>query len=152
METLLELILGCKRLGRREALVWFNGFRTWKLSYHDAYDAIGRFAAFLDSASIRKGDRILIWGENRPEWVIAFWGSIARGVQVVPIDYRFSPELALRICTEARPVLLVHGDSVSADRIPARAISFDEIRAPPAAHPLASPPPSRDDILEIVYT
>ena len=98
MDTLLDLIRDSEHVGRREALSWFNGFCTWKLSYQDTYDAIGRFARFLDSAGIRKGDRVLIWGENRPEWVIAFWGAIARGVQVVPIDYRFSIELALRIC------------------------------------------------------
>jgi acyl-CoA synthetase (AMP-forming)/AMP-acid ligase II len=68
MDTLLDLIANHERLGRREALSWFNGFRTWKLSYRDTYDAIGRFASFLDSAGIRKGDRVLIWGENRPEW------------------------------------------------------------------------------------
>src|SRR6516164_2301598 len=107
MDTLLDLIRNHERLGRREALSWFNGFRTWKLSYRDTHDAIGRFAAFLDSAGIRKGDRVLIWGENRPEWVVAFWGSVARGVQVVPVDSRFSTELALRICNESRAALLV---------------------------------------------
>ena len=152
MDTLLDLIRHQERLGRREALSWFNGFRTWKLSYRDTYDAIGRFAAFLDSAGIRKGDRVLIWGENRPEWVIAFWGSIARGVQVVPVDYRFSTELALRIYNESRPALLVHGDSVAADKIPVRAISFDEIRDLPPAALLTFASISRDDVVEIVYT
>ncbi len=152
METLLELIQEFESLGHREAFRWFNGFRTWKFSYGDTYDAIGRFAAFLDSAGIRKGDRILIWGENRPEWAVAFWGSVARGVQLVPIDYGFSPELALRISTEARPVLLVHGDAVAADRIPVRAISFDDVRGLPAAAPLTLATISPDDIVEIVYT
>jgi len=152
MDTLLDLIKNQERLGRREALVWFNGFRTWKLSYRDTYDAIGGFAAFLDSAGIGKGDRVLIWGENRPEWVIAFWGSIARGVQVVPVDYRFSTELALRIYNESRPVLLVRGDSVTASRLPVRAISFDEIRNLPRAAPLRFEPIYPDDVVEIVYT
>jgi long-chain acyl-CoA synthetase len=152
MDTLLDLIRDHERLGNREALLWFNGFRTWKLSYRDTYDAIARFAAFLDSAGIRKGDRVLLWGENRPEWVIAFWGSIARGAQVVPVDYRFSTELALRIYNESRPVLVVHGDSVASNQFPARAISFDEIRDLPHAAPLRFASISPDDIVEIVYT
>lgn len=152
MDTLLDLIRNHERLDRREALVWFNGFRTWKLTYCEVYDAIGRFAAFLDSAGIHAGDRILIWGENRPEWVIAFWGAIARGVQVVPVDYRFSTELTLRIYKESRPLLLAHGDSVAADKIPVRKISFDEIRELPRATRLKLAAVGRDDIVEIVYT
>src|SRR3954464_7221650 len=127
METLLDLIRDREGLGRREAMTWFNGFRTWKLSYSQTFDAINRFSAFLDSIGIRKGDRVFIWGENRPEWVVAFWGCVVRGIQVVPVDYRFSTELALRICNESKPALLVHGDLVAADKIPLRAISFDEM-------------------------
>ena len=152
METLLDLIRDHERLGRREALVWFNGLRTWKISYGEVYDRIGRFAAFLDASGVRKGDRILIWGENRPEWVIAFWGSIARGVQVVPIDFQCSADLAIRICGNAKPILLVHGDSVAADKIPIHAVSFDEIRELPHGGPIVFASVSPDDVVEIVYT
>src|SRR5262249_4811997 len=71
---------------------------------------------------------------------------------VVPVDYRFSSELAFRIYRESRPILLVHGDSVAADKIPVRAISFDAIRELPVAVPLKPVPIDRDDIVEIVYT
>lgn len=152
MDTLLDLIKDYSRLGRREALIWLDGFRIWKLSYAETYEAIGRFAAFLDSAGLRKGDRVLIWGENRPEWIIAFWGSVARGVQVVPIDYRFSTELALRISRESQAVLVVHGDSVAADRLDIRSIGFNEIRNLPHAASLTFESIDRDDIVEIVYT
>jgi len=27
-------------------------------------------------------------GENRPEWIAAFWACLLRGIVVVPIDYR----------------------------------------------------------------
>jgi long-chain acyl-CoA synthetase len=152
MDTLLDLIKEFEELGSREALIAFNDFRTWKLSYRDTYQAIGRFAAFLDSADIRKGDRVLIWGENRPEWVIAFWGCLARGATVVPVDYRFSIDLVLRICGESQPRLLVHGNSVDARQIPLPAISFDAIRDLPAAAPLIKASIEPEDIVEIVYT
>src|SRR4051794_3385012 len=64
MDTLVDLIRDPTRFGRGEALVWFNGFRTWRISYRELYAAIGGFSSFLDSAGIAKGDRILIWGEN----------------------------------------------------------------------------------------
>jgi len=152
MHTLLDLITDLDRLGRHEALVWFNGFRTWTLSYRETFGAIGGFTAYLNSAGIRKGDRVLIWGENRPEWVIAFWGSIVCGVQVVPVDYRFSPDLVRRISTESKPVLLVHGNSVAANEIQLRSISFDEIRVLPHATLSTREPINENDIVEIVFT
>ena len=93
MQTLLEVLAEIRRLDDREALRFYNGFRTWKLTYRELYRQIGAFAAYLDRAGLHKGDRVIFWGENRPEWVSAFWGSVARGVQVVPVDYRSSLDL-----------------------------------------------------------
>ena len=54
-----------------------------------------------------KGDKVLFWSENRPEWIVAFWGCLLGGVVVVPIDYRASPEFLTRIardrCGQAHP-------------------------------------------------
>ena len=152
MNTLLDLLNDFEALGTREALVGFNEFRTWKLSYRQLYEAIGRFAAYLESIDIRKGDRVLIWGENRVEWVIAFWGCVARGVAIVPIDYRFSAELVARICKESQPVLLIHGYSVDATQVPIRAISFGAIRKLPAGASLRSTRIEPDDVVEVLYT
>ena len=152
INTLLDLIEDFEERGSREALIGFNDFRTSKFSYREAYDAIGRFAAFLDSAGIGKGDPVLIWGENRPEWVIAFWGCVARAAPVVPVDYRFSIDLVLRICKESQPRILLHGPSLDARQVPLPAISFDAIRDLRPAPPLVKSPISPDDIVEIVYT
>ena len=70
----------------------------------------------------------------------------------MPIDYRFSTELALRICRESQSVLVVHGNSVAAARLGIRSIGFNEIRNLPRTAPLTFAPIDRDDIVEIVYT
>ena len=85
---MVEVLAEIRRLGDREALRFYNGFRTWKLTYAELYRQIASFAAYLDGAGLRKGDRVIVWGENRPEWVSVFWASVARGVEVVPVDYR----------------------------------------------------------------
>ena len=38
----------------------------------------------------------MFWGENRPEWIVCYWGCIISGVVVVPIDYRSSPDFLAR--------------------------------------------------------
>ena len=71
--------------------------RTREMSYRDLADASRRFAAKLGRAGIRANDKVVIWSENRGEWLIALWGSLLAGVVVVPVDYRASAELLRRI-------------------------------------------------------
>jgi acyl-CoA synthetase (AMP-forming)/AMP-acid ligase II len=78
MRTLLDLLPAMQRLGDREAIRFGNGFRTWKLSYRQLYHKIGAVASYLEQQGFHKGDRVLLWGENRIEWVTTFWGCLVR--------------------------------------------------------------------------
>ena len=73
-----------------EFFVHDNGYRIRHYSYAAVRRAAVDFAARLAAAGVTAGDKVLFWGENRPEWVMAFWGCLLRGVVVVPIDYRAS--------------------------------------------------------------
>ena len=61
--------------------------RTQKLPH-----AARGFAARLQGAGLGKGDKVVFWSENRPEWIIALWGCLLNGSIAVPIDYRASQE------------------------------------------------------------
>ena len=41
-------------------------------------------------AGLGKGDKVVFWSENRPEWIIALWGCLLNGSIAVPIDFRAS--------------------------------------------------------------
>ena len=75
MNTLLDLTSRMRQLGSREAIRWSNGLRRWMWTYADLCGAAGAFSNWLDAQGIGKGDRIMIWGENRGEWIAVFWGS-----------------------------------------------------------------------------
>ena len=64
-----------------------------RYSYAEVAAAAAGFAARLQEAGLRKGDTVLFWSENRPEWIAAFWGCVLAGVVAVPIDYRSSRRL-----------------------------------------------------------
>ncbi len=151
MRTLLELIQGIHGSGS-EAIRFHTGYRTWVHSWTELSSQIGGFAAYLDQRGIAKGDRILLWGENRPEWVVAFWGSVARGVQVVPIDFRSSVQLVKRIQQEVQAKLLIHGDSLNPESAMLECLPFDSVgRIEPRERiPVVDLVP--DDVVEIVYT
>ena len=152
MQTLLELLAEIRRLDSREAIRFSNGFRTWKLTYRDLYRQIGAFASYLDGLGLAKGDRVILWAENRPEWVSAFWASVARGVQVVPVDYRSSADLVCRIQDEVRARLIVTGDAVRTERLNVPRFSAASIAELPANAAFTPAGVSSEDVVEIVYT
>jgi long-chain acyl-CoA synthetase len=152
MQTLLEVLAEIRRLGDREASRFYNGFRTWKLTYADLYRQVGSFAGYLDRAGLQRGDRAILWAENRPEWVSAFWACIARGVQVVPVDSGSSIDLVQRIQNEVRARLIVTGDSVRWEENDLPRYPVSELAALPANEEFQPAEVAADDIVEIVYT
>ncbi len=152
MLTLLELLPRLSKPGNREAVRWNNGLRTRVTSYADLHSLVRSIAGFLDEKGIQKGDRLLIWSENRPEWVAVFWACMARGIQIVPVDFRFSADLVRRIETEARPKLMVFGNAVDAREFQLPRVSCDEISRLPKVSRFTPIEVSPDDVVEIVYT
>lgn len=149
---------------RGEFLVYDDGYRTWSLSYGEVGDAARAFADRLRAAGISKGHTVAIWSENRPEWIVAFWGCLLEGVVLVPIDYRTSDAFLSRVAAivDARAVLV--GDVVDAaalreDDRPVWPLS--ELRTAPEPAPtrdaLRRDPVARaeltaDDTAEIIFT
>ena len=152
METLLELLPRIERLGSREALRFSNGYRTWHWSYIDLGAGIRRFVAFLDSKGIGSGDRLVLWSENRPEWVAVFWACLSRGVQVVPLDHQSSPEFVDRIAIQTSARLLVHSSSVANSVVAAERFAIESLNGLPSGPRFSPTPLSGKDVVEIIYT
>ena len=100
--------------GRGDALLYDDGFRRWSYTGDELRAMAEAFAARLMDAGLQPGERLVIWGDDRPEWVAAFWGCMLRGVAVVPLDARASPELLRRVLAAAVPRGLVAGENVEA--------------------------------------
>lgn len=129
-----------------------DGFRTHRYSYAQVGRAACGFAVRLAEAGVRKGDKVVFWSENRPEWIVAFWGCLLNGIVVVPIDYRTSPDFLARVIRIVEAKLVLIGQDV-----PTLNVALD----PPvwALHGLewrdGSPPSvriDRDDVAEIIFT
>ena len=117
-------------------LAYDDGYRSHSHTYRETADAARVFAARLELAGHRKGDSVLFWGENRPEWVAAFWGCVLRGAIVVPVDYRASADLLLRVQAIAKAKLLLVGDEVAAPAVdvPVWRLASVEWRTPVASY------------------
>jgi len=95
-----------------EYLVYDDGYRPRAYSYAALGRAARNFAARLQAAGIGPGDRVVLWSENRPAWVAAFWGCVLRGVAVAPIDEHHSTDFLERVETITQPKALLLGDEV----------------------------------------
>src|SRR5437773_11075726 len=107
MRTLQDLLPDIANLEDHEAIRWSSGFRTLASTYTELHGTIGAAINYFDELGIRKGDRVLIWAENRLEWVAVFWACIASGVIAVPVDFRFSVDLIRRIEVEFKTKLTI---------------------------------------------
>ncbi len=154
METLLELLPRIESLGSREALRFWNGYRTRRWSYLDLDTGIRRFAAYLDHRGIRAGERLVLWSENRPEWVAVFWACLSRGVQIVPLDRSSSAKFVARIAVQTSARLLVHSGSAPGLTAGAGAERFaiKSLNGLPRGPRTAPARVTGDDVVEIVFT
>ena len=89
-----------------------NGYRRREHSYQEVTRAARALAARLHHAGLRKGDAVVIWSENRPEWVVALWACLLQGIVAVPIDYRASPEFLARVAGIVKARLALVGEDV----------------------------------------
>jgi len=93
-------------------LAYDNGFRHWTHTYADVARAARAFGARLATAGIGKGDAVVFWSENRPEWIVAFWGCLLQGAVAVPIDYRASADFLRRVARIVAAKAVLVGDDV----------------------------------------
>ncbi len=144
-----------------EFLVYDDGLRTRRYGYAEVTAAARGFAGRLHEAGLGKGDTVLVWAENRPEWIVVFWGCVISGIIVVPIDYRSSLEFARRVATIVRARIAIVGDDVPAvdaaeaesagllggiEAWPISRLDWQDQRGGPAVAL------SRDDVAEIIFT
>jgi long-chain acyl-CoA synthetase len=150
-ETLIDFFRDLS-LARGNFLVHDDGFRSRTYSYRDVSRGARGFAAHLHQIGLRKGDKVVVWSENRPEWIVAFWGCLLAGVVVVPIDYRSSPDFLARVARIVTAKLVLIGQDVP----PIRAALDAPVWTLHELEWRDGDPPDvaivKDDVAEIIFT
>ena len=161
MTTLIDVFRTLEKR-RGEFLVYDDGYRVHRHSYADVTRAARGFAQRLIAHGVVKDDKVLLWGENRPEWIACYWGIQLAGAVAVPIDYRSSVEFARRIQQIVGAKVVLAGDDVDGAEITRAAEGSESTGAIgvwkfsafdwSADGPVPDISIDRDDVAQIVFT
>jgi len=110
-------------------------------------------ANLYQHCGLKKGDAVLIWAPNGPEWVAALLACSLTGVIAVPLDMKVKPEFVRHIASETGAKAGIKSKYMS---IETDILWWDTEDLP---HLMKQTPPifkepeiHGDDLLEIVYT
>ncbi|OGM09881.1 hypothetical protein A2159_02140, partial [Candidatus Woesebacteria bacterium RBG_13_34_9] len=85
-----------------------RGYRSEYFTNRQVYEFSQKVSSYLISCGLKKGEKVVIWAPNMPEWVIVFFGSLAIGVIVVPIDVQTTKETARKFIKQTGPKIIFY--------------------------------------------
>jgi long-chain acyl-CoA synthetase len=74
-----------------------DGYRSYSYSYDKIRQTAIAVSQRLSAAGIVPTDKVVIWGENSPQWIAAMWGCLLARATLVPIDFRASGEFLAHV-------------------------------------------------------
>jgi len=112
----------------KDAILYRSGsqreFTRWNFAKWG--DECRRIARGLLSAGLVKGDRVILWSENRPEWMAVWMGTIIAGICIVPVDFLGTEEECINIIkiTRAKALFYSGRKKSFASSLPSHGVSL----------------------------
>lgn len=154
MKTIADLVAGF-RDKEWEAIINKTGYRTFRLTYSELFEKVAKTAALIEKLGLEKGDRMMLWGYNCPEWAILFLAAASKGIIIVPIDYMALPDYVKRISGIVSAKLIAHSEYKILPKIKCRSVTLESLDKLIDGMPqtdMLSTNVNEGDTLEIVFT
>ncbi len=156
MDTANDLVRqSVERFGPQPALIIKPGFRTRVWRYAHLGHQVPRIARALTDAGATRGDRVLIWAVNRPEWGLGFLAAAHAGLVGVPLDVRSTDDFATKVVEQTEPKLVLASRQTEdqARRLGLPVILIESLPdLARGAEPLPEAEVVPDDLLLVVFT
>jgi len=94
------------RYGKKVLYRYAQGGHWHSLTWDGALDRVRGIALGLMSLGVGRGERVVIFSNNRVEWLLADWADICIGALTVPIYASGTASQALHIIGHAEPAVL----------------------------------------------
>ena len=155
MPSLLDFFSKYAAHKNEVAVRYRRGYRMESWSYGRIAQEANRLARELEARNICKGDSVLLWSENSPEWIIAFFACLLRGAVIVPLDHASTAEFVSRVAKEvnAKSIFRSRSRPQCAPLVPS--IILESLPGLAARHDSSlyrGPVLSDQDPLEIIFT
>ena len=87
------------KYGRNTAIFYRSGGNKEfsRYTYDKLWQECQRIGRGLLSEGLVKGDRVCLWAENRPEWMMVWLGAAIAGLVIVPVDFLASEKECVNI-------------------------------------------------------
>ena len=124
IETLPDLLnLACTRYAEKVALQIERDGCWVRYSYRELQQSVEEMASLWQQKGLVPGQRVLLWADNSPEWVMAYMAASSLGLTVVPLDPHTRAEEIWKLAefTEARALIasVPHFEALSAELVAA---------------------------------
>ena len=154
-QSLVEFVNEFSQHANDSAVAYRRGYRMERWNYGRVFQEACRFARELEAQNVCKGDAIVLWSENSPEWLSAFFGCVLRGTIVVPIDRTSTAEFVSRVSRDVSAKFIVRSRNApdpgfSLPSLPVESLS--EHIARHSASTYISPQICRHDPLQVIFT
>ncbi|HEK86489.1 MAG TPA: long-chain fatty acid--CoA ligase [Candidatus Aminicenantes bacterium] len=107
-ETLAQILLNTEKNFANKALMLVKKEGQYQpISTRDFARRVRNISSGLKSLSLKKGDKLIILSENRPEWVMVDLAAICQGAITVPIYTSLTPEQIKYIVNDSEARFLV---------------------------------------------
>ncbi|MEO7803304.1 MAG: long-chain fatty acid--CoA ligase [Actinomycetota bacterium] len=86
-------------------------FEDREYSYAELNDGANRAASALEASGVKRGDRVAMLSDNRPEYIEVFFACAKLGVVLVPVSWRLAePEMIWQLEDSSPTALVVSPD------------------------------------------
>jgi long-chain acyl-CoA synthetase len=160
--TLQELLLHLREYGSAPAIIATGRDDANTRSFAELFDASQEFAKAIAARAREGGPTIGLMAPNSPAWIEAFFGIVAAGAVVMPIDVQTADEDLQRMLAigECR---LVFAGAGQIDRLrnvtpSCQAVDLDAVQATPRPEPrdampgILLPPTDPQDVAVLAFT
>lgn len=164
-----QLTSACREAADRVAIIYREGDTVRYYTYGQLYNSSLAVAGWVEAQGVKKGDRVAVFLENRPEWPISYFGVLFAGGVAVPLDpasrwdhvyfalnqtqakvlftFPQAPLAQLQEISHLEKIVVVGENG----EVGGNVVNFTEIlESPGKATDL--PVPSPDDLASIIYT
>lgn len=116
--SLREIVEKSAGYGESEYIVYDDR----RITYADHLEFVASTARFLvEEYGVGHGDRVAIFSENRPEWIIAYWATVSLGAIATALNGWWTPDEAFYGIEITEPKVLL-GDTKRLARLAGRDI------------------------------